>query len=186
MACLRLPVGLLVCAGCYGCSYAAVGHHFGTEPIDGSLGEAGADAASTSDASDGGITCTMPIGDAGFSDLAHLPVAQLCVESAQQGYPGASLTETRCGPWIVARVQLGVDCEGSFIFDAATGALVATAGGCDIYMGCATDQPGFQYPLQCTYGTGQELCPDGGIEAGDAGDASAEAAADGGADAPRD
>jgi hypothetical protein len=100
--------------------------------------------------------------------------------------PPGYVLESGCGPLVFVSVSFGVDCGESFVFDAATGALVATLGGCATSQVCAS-LPGFKWPSSCPgAGPNKQLCPAGGTDAGDAREASVEAAADGGLDAAGD
>ena len=109
---------------------------------------------------DGGITCQSPLTfDAGFSSLT--PLATLC------GQLGAASFVT-CGSWTVVGQNVdGGDCGAVWLFDTATGDLVAILRECPPGLECTAVTPGFFYPSECIPSIGenvQPLCPveDGG------------------------
>jgi hypothetical protein len=109
--------------------------------------------------------CTSPLPDAGFTSFAELPLAALCASARGQVFEG----EPPCQGSIVVFVSGGIDCSGFYLFDADTGALEATGGGCNGTEVCGGGVAGFQFPYQCFYNGGwpQEtnLCADGGNDA---------------------
>jgi hypothetical protein len=130
---------------------------------------------------DGSIACTLTFIPPGFSSLT--PVATLCAQL------GTSWSET-CGSWTAVGQYIdGGDCGAVWLFDTATGDLVAYANQCVSSPFCAAVTPGFQYPSECfpqnLNGISRQICPiedDGG--AGDArtdapvGDSSTDASGD--------
>ena len=96
---------------------------------------------------DAGTTCSGPLGDAGFSSLAELPIAAICASSPQ--IMGDSLLEFSCGSWTLVVQSTGSDCENFWLFDATTGALEALGEGCE-EVPCTGAAPGFQFPSECS------------------------------------
>ncbi len=172
--------GLLL-SGCGSSTSTTPGRDAGLDggPIDGTTVDTGdLDGGSPADGA-GMVVCTGPLQDAGFSTLAELPIASMCAASASiSGYGSGSVTKgtEACQGTIIVHEQEGVDCEGFWLFSAATGALLATGGGCDIVLGCSGAVAGLQFPIQCFDNGGWfpyvELCPDGGAVEGGIADAS--------------
>jgi hypothetical protein len=90
---------------------------------------------------DASITCTSPLGDAGFSSLAELPIAAICAAS----YSGVA--EFSCEGWTVV-TGAEADCTSIWLFDATTGALEALSDYVceDGEFACAAATPGFLFP----------------------------------------
>ena len=130
-----------------------------------------ATADSSADDADGGVQCSSPLANPGFSSLAELPIAQLC---AQSWMGLRNLVELApCQGIIEVDNETGTDCGELWLFDAATGALVAAGNQCNGSVSC-TAAPGFRFPTGCT-GTGwTNLCPDSG--SGDGGGPDVDAA----------
>jgi hypothetical protein len=157
-----------------------------TGPSDGGLDvttESGSNSDATADSLadgtdlDASVECSSPLSNPGFSSLADLPIAQLC---AQSWMGLRNLIESApCQGIIEVDDETGTDCSEFWLFDATTGALVATGSVCTGPISC-TAAPGFQFPT----GTGCQgmgwthLCPDAGTGDGAVPDAQADAATD--------
>lgn len=106
--------------------------------------------------------------DAGlYSSLNTFPIASEC---AQAGVHSYAVTETvmPCGGSILVQT-VGPDCQGYYLYDATSGALEASGGGCNVLPSweCV---PGFVFPSACWAqqwpGPEEQLCTDAGPEAG--------------------
>jgi hypothetical protein len=142
----------LLLAGCGGrVSEADGGAGPDSGPADGGAGP------------DGGLWCPGPLPDAGFSSLADLPIATLC--GSTYGYPNEP-TESTCQGWTLVSISQGVDTDGWWLFEAATGDLKAVGfgGAGSTGPGCTGAVSGFSFPYQCFLnGWPQEMdlpCPD--------------------------
>ena len=159
-----------VCAAACGDPLTGTALHGGTEAETGVGSDASLDAGV--DSPDGSIICSGPLPDAGFFSLASLPVAQLCAQSGAGGYGAGILVESMvCQGSIIVSSPTATDCGLFWLFDATTGALQAIGGGCNGGLACSGAATGFDFPSQCWSGWpsaagGEELCPDGGAEAG--------------------
>jgi hypothetical protein len=160
-----------VCAGACGNPLTGTALHGGTKAEAGVGSDASLDAGI--DSSDGTVTCSGPLGDAGFSSFADLPVAELCSQSAAGGY-GAGIVEESpaCQGSTFVWSPTETDCGLFWVFDATTGALQAVGGGCNGGLGCSGAATGFDFPNQClsdwatSLQGGKELCPDAGGDGG--------------------
>jgi hypothetical protein len=88
-------------------------------------------------------TCTSPLADAGLTSLSDVPVVGCNTLGGFFEYTPA------CQGLIMASESDGVDCFTEYFFDAATGALVGTAKGCNTTIGSCTGNAGFKLPVQC-------------------------------------
>ena len=164
-----LLLGALFVAAC-GDPLTGTALHGGTKAEGGAGSDAALDAGV--DSPDGSITCSGPLPDAGFSSLADLPVAQLCAQSGVGGYGAGIVVESMaCQGSIIVSSPTATDCGSFWLFDATTGALQAAGGGCNGGLACSGAATGFDFPSQCwstwpSASGGEELCPDGGSEAG--------------------
>lgn len=129
--------------------------------------DGGADATS--------VDCSSPLASPGFSSLADLPVAQLCAQS-WMGLRNV-IESAPCQGTIEVDDETGGDCSEFWLFDATTGALVATGSVCTGPISC-TAAPGFQFPTGCTATGWTNLCTDAGTGDGAVPDAQTDAAVD--------
>jgi hypothetical protein len=136
-----------------------------------------ADASIDISSDEGGVACTGPLRDAGFSSLANLPVAQLCAQAGEGGFGQGLLFEsTPCqGLILVELLPEGPDCGALWVFDARTGELQGAGFECDIFAqgyGCSGGIPGFRFPDACNplvdggWQLTKQLCPLAGADAG--------------------
>ncbi len=168
---LGAPLVALLVAGC-GSGGASPSPDAGTS-ADSSAG-GGADGGSDGASTDGPVSdaslhvvCAGPLPDAGFSSLADLPVARLC------GGAYGDLIESSpppCQGLVLVTVPTSADSGDYWLFDAATGALVATGSGDNGTLSCSGAAPGFQFPEACFEiggwsGPGIDLCTDGAADA---------------------
>ncbi len=152
----------------------------GPDAPDGADGADGADGGTLADAPPGDgyghVVCSGPLPDAGFSSLADLPIARLCGGAYGDLYESSP---PPCQGLVLVTVATGVDTGDYWLFDATTGALVATGEGVDGTISCAGAVPGFQFPDPCFDnggwdGPGIDLCDDAAADAA-AGDAATDA-----------
>jgi hypothetical protein len=107
--------------------------------------------------------CTTPLGDAGFSTLAELPVAQIC---ARLGSGQTLMKSDPCQGWVWVTETDGVDCASDWVFD-PSGNLQVFDTGCDVIR--CTMNPGAQPPKDfCSDQRLGEwnLCPAAAADAG--------------------
>lgn len=124
------------------------------------------DAASSTEADQqaaGAAACPGPLAaDAGLTSLDDLPIEALCAQSSGR----LIRWSTPCAGSIVVVDGSGVDCASYWLFDATTGALQATANGCNAAPRCTGGVEGFRFPAACftdAFTTDVvRLCPTGG------------------------
>jgi hypothetical protein len=135
-------------------------------------GEAGAvtdsGIASSDAGSEGGPFCSTPLlADAGPATLDEVPVAAWCAAT-----PGGIKEWTAsCGGFLAVSVQVGVDCDRQYVFDATSRRLVAVVAGCNGDEHCTDGDPTFEppvdpdadfYDIHCLYARVMfDLCADG-------------------------
>jgi Cys-rich repeat protein len=113
-------------------------------PFDATGSEAEAQAVTDADA---GPYCTTPLDpDAGNITLADIPLADWC--EATRG----AISEWTCQGVTAFDFEIGTDCEREFLFDAASGRLVAIREGCIAPIVCSSGDPDFQPPTECLSG----------------------------------
>jgi len=106
------------------------------------------DAAEDADA----MSCTLSFSTAQYGSLADI-----------QGHPPCSQTGGArqfpiCQGFITVGTTGGIDCGSFWVFDAASGALVYFASGCNLQDECWSAMPGFQDPPLCGAGAPIDLC----------------------------
>jgi hypothetical protein len=137
-------------------------------PAAGCFGASRDGASAANNGVDGGVVCTGPLADAGFSSLANLPIAELCADSTRSG-SGLVLEGTAsCGGTTMISEGTGTDSYVWWLFESTTGALKASGEGSDTSLSSSSAAPGFSYPNECFNGfltnpwaPNRELCPDG-------------------------
>jgi hypothetical protein len=168
------PVSVSLGMALAACSRADEGTDSGAFANDAATADGGqvSDGTSSADynpyinAPDGGPWCSSPIGDAGFSTLAEVPVAELCQYSNVPNLNVAAYESAfPCqGFMAVWAVNSSADYSDVlwWLFDATTGELRAFGENGT----CAGAVPGFQAPWQCFVYRGwpeaTNLCGDAG------------------------
>lgn len=127
-----------------------------TSEVDDSPGEAQSDSpeedVSFVNAEDV-VWCKGSVRDAGFSSLSQFPFAAYCAGP----YPNTVFeATTSCQGTLIVGAADGSDCGLWWLFDATTGALEATGGGCNGGWSCGGAAPGFKFPYQCFINGGWE------------------------------
>ncbi len=123
--------------------------------------------------------CQSPLPDAGFTSLRDFPVARECAGSWDHS---VTLSDRACQGVLIVSADDGVDFGSWWLFDAATGDLVASgstgprSSPSEPPWGCDYSVAGLRFPYQCFLYRGWggdriELCPEGGDAGLDAGDA---------------
>ena len=156
----------LVFVGFLACSSSSGPSVFGADPAR----EAGVvDATEDADA----MGCTLSFSTAQYGSLADIQGHPPCAQTM-----GARQFPT-CQGYITVGTTGGIDCGSFWVFDAATGALVYFASGCNLQDECWSAMPGFQTPPLCD-GAPIDLCvrvPEAGAK-----EAGIDATADGAGD----